>query len=194
MLHLMAMYAALYASEWESREAAERELVRLVDRHPSRYGPPLASWARAATEPEVVARCRRPLNVYRRHLANAYVPRSVPVWPICDAMPTGLSGPVALQFPRSAEWLRSGEPCLPELATGPWWHRYRRGTERMARRMLLDGASEAEVDGLLARMWRLEAEVRGDCDQWAEASASWAKWEGGYPCPKPSAAIARTAK
>lgn len=184
MLSFLALYTSLADPRWEVRESAECRLVALIDRSPGVYGPRLAELARGATEPEIAARCRRPLAVYGRWRVVSYVPSTVPVWPICDAVPVPMLYGDARSKLIGMEWYNGGSACAAGCDCGPYWHRYRRGTECMVRHMLMRGASFAECDDLLARMWALERAACGDCGaKWAEA-ANWTRWEGGYPMPK----------
>ncbi len=183
MLYFLAAYVALADARWEVREQAESRLLSLVDRHPAIYGPRLAALAREATEPEIVARCRRPLAVYARWRVASYVPATVPVWPICDAVPVPMLYGDARSKLIGMAWYDTGGACDSGCDCGPYWHRYRRGTERMVRAMLLQGATFEECDGLLARMWSLECAAKGDCGEKFAESAKWTRWEGGYPRP-----------
>lgn len=184
MLYFIALYTALADPRWEVREEAEQSLIRLVHRHPTVYGPRLAELARNATEPEVVARCRRPLVVYGQWRITSYVPSTVPVWPICDAVPVPMLYGDARSKLIGMAWYNPGGTCATGCDCGPYWHRYRRATECMVRHLLMQGATFEECDSLLARMWALECTAKSDCgEKWAE-SAAWTRWQGGYPVPK----------
>lgn len=188
VLYLAVLYAGLGSEDWHTREAADRAIVRLVGGRPWVYGPPLARWAGGATSPEVAARARRPCAIYARYRADAYVPRTVPVWPVCDCFPRRVFPGVDLRD-RTAipcEAWGAAPPYDPATDGGPSWHRWRRPTEAMARRLIRDGAPPADVDALLLRMWRLELAAGSDCRR-RDALESWAgrPWAGGYPDPQP---------
>jgi hypothetical protein len=193
MLALIALYAALGDPIWEVRESATDRLVVLVSEHPGHYGPRLIELASGATEPEIAQRVKRPIAVYSRWRINSYVPKSVPVWPICDAtfIPTQF-GDVRARWIGN-DWLslvphgygECAEGMTTNLACGPYWHRWRRGTELMVRDMLRCGATAEEVDALLLRMWQMEQSVSGDCGEAFKVSEGWVRWAGGYPSPLP---------
>lgn len=183
MLYFLFLYMALADSRWDARESAEQALIRLVDRSPAVYGSRLADLAREATEPEVVARCRRPLVVYARWRVNSYVPSTTPVWPICDAYP--VANPVVpfglVDVRCKCSWpvevwdsaMRSG---------GPHWTAYRKTTERRVREMIAAGMSHEDADVLLGRMYAIEVRHRCDCN----FDPDWKGWSGGFPQPKES--------
>lgn len=184
MLYLIFTYSLLADPVYAVRESASCALVRLMDRHPGVYGPRLAALAREATDPEVVARVRRPLNCFYRWRANSFVPSKAPVWPIADAtfipMLCGNQRCKGLGMAWYDGWCR----CESGLEQGPWWWRYRAATERMVRSMLRNGSEPDEVDKLVSAMWEMECAVKGDCgDKWVE-SERWTRWDGGYPKPK----------
>jgi len=183
MLYFIALYTALADPVFEVRESASDNLLRLVDRHPAVYGPKLAVLAREATEPEIVARVRIPLACYYRWRFASYVPRTVPVWPIVDAFPVPMLCGDARYKGLTHCWM-CWLPSHTALDAGPYWHRYRKGTERMVRAMILDGAEPGDCDDLLSRMWKLEQAAKSDCgDKFAE-SEHWTTWQGGYPRPR----------
>lgn len=176
MLHLIALYAGLIDPRWEARESAESQLVSLIERHPDIYGQRLAELAREATEPEVRARCRRPLLVYARWRVASYVPRSVPVWPICDAFP--VANPVVpfgmLDVRCKCSW--PVEHCSTARSGGPHWTAYRQTTERRIRALIGEGMSHADADMLLERMYAIEVRAKCDCN----FTPDWTGWRGGY--------------
>jgi len=193
MLYLAVLYAMLASPEWETRERAERELIRRVDARPWDYGATLERWAGGATSPEVAARVARPCRVYRTWLAASYVPKGVPVWPICDAYPRRILGCDFRDREAMYPWLYAANPTPGRYgpdAVGPYWLQWRRGTEMMTRHMIRRGAEPAAADALLARMWAIEKRYYHDCrgclsdPQRAEVE-SWASrpWAGGYPEP-----------
>lgn len=181
MLYLIALYASLADPRFEVRESATESLTALVSGKPWVYGPRLIALAREATEPEICSRVRRPIAAYDRWRVASYVPATVPVWPAIDCFAV----PMMLGDRRcrclGIEWM--DHDVKVEHADPPYWHRYRHATERMARQMIRDGATAAEVDALLLRMWKVEQAHNGDCGaKWAE-SANWTRWQGGYPRP-----------
>ena len=180
-MYFLFLYCSLASPEWSEREAASAAMLHLIDRHPTIYGPRLAEWAKGATEPEVRARVRVPLACYYRWRANSFVPTTTPVWPIVDAFPVPTQwGDV--RFKGMTCWMCWGPTT--EMDAGPYWWRYRKGTERMVRSMLLEGADPVELDNLVGRMGKLEQAASGDCgDKFAE-SAGWTRWSGGYPTPR----------
>ncbi len=179
-MYALALYAALSDPEFTVRESAQARLSHLVDRHPAIYGPRLAEWCRDCPSPEARRRLLQVLTAYARWKVNSFVPSGVPVWPICDAYPVACPLiPFALVDVRDrCRWPVESQPGD---AGGPYWTAYRRTTERRVRDMLRDGASFAECDALVGRMWRLEQAAKSDCgEKWAEA-AGWTRWQGGYP-------------
>lgn len=185
MLYLIALYIGLADPVFEAREAATDRLTELVAGMPWYYGPRLVELSRDATEPEIVSRVRRPIAAYDRWRIASYVPSTALVWPICDAFPRE----TLLWDVRDRDALRSWYweaqcGCYGQQSLGPYWTQWRRGTELMVRQMLRDGATAAECDRLMGRMWKLEQQAKGDCgDLWSEAE-TWTRWEGGYPQPK----------
>lgn len=190
---LLLLFALLSDPDFDTRQWATDRLTHLVDRSPWDYGERLAKRTRETQCPEARRRGLLILTSYDRWRANSYVPSTVPVWPCCDMIaaanpivPFGLA-PDVRDRAAGGKWYSScGSPPVftGGLVPGPYWSEYRRGTERMARRLIVDGATAAEVDAMLLRMWKVEQEARGDCtaDRWRE-SESWTKWEGGYPQP-----------
>lgn len=147
------------------------------------YGPRISRWAAQSTCPEARNRSRPLVVAYIRWRDDSYVPVGVPVWPCCDMIPV----PTAWGDCRvkSLGWPWYECSSRVEHEQGPYWHRYRRGTERMARRLIFDGANQAEVDAMLVRMWAIEQVYRSDCgERWSE-SETWLRWAGGYPAPVP---------
>lgn len=180
MLYLMLLYASLASPDWATREYAERELLRRVDACPWLYGESLERWAKDATSPEVSARVLRPCRIYRSWRANRYIPPT-PVWPVCDCYPVAVSFGLDIRD-------RNAVPPAPCQAfsgpnnCGPYWHRWRKGTEDMARDMIRRGVPAEQVDSLLKRMMALEIQSGSDCNA-GPVVASWASrpWAGGYP-------------
>ncbi len=175
MLTLLFAYAALCDPHFDRREAAELRLSHLIDRHPSTYGPRLGDWCRGATRPEVRSRALRVLGGYVRWRAVSYVPRGVPVWPICDAFP--VARPV---IPFGLEDVR--DRCRwpvehrPDASRGPAWTSYRATTEQRVREMLRAGATWEAADEIVRRMWILEQRAKHDCGKVLPAG----EWRGGY--------------
>lgn len=189
MLYLALMYAALASEDYAAREHAERALVRLADGWPHRYGPRLEQLAAGATSPEVAARCRRPVGVYRQHLAAAYVPTGIAVWPCIDSWPQPVGFGAVIHDGRTGWqlWGRWRPPSVNAAASRqPYWHPWRRATEAMARDMIRRGVPAAEVDYLLVRMARVERShlTRSHQDETLAVYDAWAaqtEWRGGYP-------------
>lgn len=185
LLHLLPLFALLSHPEFEVREHAAAELLHLVDRDPSAYGPLVASLAGSSTCPEQRARSRPIVACYDRWRVNSFVPTTAPVWPCCDMMPLanpvvpfGL-GPELRDRYTGCPWLAGGGSGSADA--GPHWHRYRAATERMVRERLRDGWTWEEADRLVGRMWVIEQAARGDCDaaKWA-VSGTWRGWMA-YP-------------
>lgn len=195
MLYLALLYASLADPVYETRESATLRLIQLIDRHPAFYGPRLAEWTRTCSCPETRRRSLTILTGYARWRIVSYVPAGVPVWPCIDCFPTAnplvpfALAPDVRDRDSGRKWyaLESHEAhCAPPLIEpGPYWHRYRLGTERMIRAMLRDGADVETCDRLLVRMWSIEQAACGDCtsDKWQE-SVHWRAWQGGYPRPR----------
>lgn len=177
MLYLCCLYALLGSEDYREREYAGRGIVRLVDGWPHLYGPRLAELAARPVSPEVAFRVRRPLAVYANWRANNYVPKSVPVWPVCDCYP--VPGPFGLDV-RDRSAVARG--TWAGASSGPGWTAWRAGTEQMARGMIRQGESPETVDSLLRRMWVLEKEAGSDCGK-RDVLESWTEWRGGYPEP-----------
>lgn len=179
MLYAACCYCLLASDDYATREYATAALVRLVDGWPQCYGPRVSEWAACASHPEVAFRVRRAVAVYTTYRVNSYVPKGVPCWPCCDFYP--VPGSFGLDARDRAAWCREDRLLRGDPATGPYWHNYRAGTEREARRLIRDGAAPVEVDRLLQRMWRLELEAGSDCGK-REVLESWGTtWRGGYP-------------
>lgn len=180
MLTTAALFLLLGDPRWDVRDAAEWELVRLVNARPWDYGPRLERLAGQATEPEVAFRMRRPLRVYACWQANSYVPKTVPVWPVCDCYPVAGADRDGRDRQAVRQVLTLDYPAAADR--GPYWRSWRAGTERMARQMIREGRTRAEVDALLLRMWRLEIEAGSDCNA-QDTLRSWEgrPWAGGYP-------------
>jgi hypothetical protein len=182
MLYTFALYCSLGSPAYEEREAASDLLCELVRGKPWDYGPRLVDLARGATDPEIYRRVQRPVAIYQNWVVVSYVPKTVPVWPACDMLPMATPWGDVRCKPLGSHWLEFAAGM--QWTNAPYWHSYRRGTERMVRQLIRDGASYAECDALLARMWAMEQLVRGDSgDLWVE-SVHWTRWEGGYPRPR----------
>ncbi len=187
-MSLILLFACLSHEDFHARERASSHLLHLVSRHPADFGPAILRLAAASTCPEARSRSRPIANCYAQWRITSYVPSSVPVWPCCDMYPTanplvpfGLAPDVRDRcFGLRHLCVRSAEP---HLDTGPYWHRHRAATEALVREKFRGGATHAEVDALLARMWAIENEYASDCAaRWPE-SARWKQWQGGYPRP-----------
>lgn len=179
MLALLFAYSSLCDPHFDRREAATARLAHLIDRHPMTYGPRLGDLVRGATCPEVRSRAMRVLAGYARWRVYAYVPRGVPVWPICDAypLPCVVLPAFAMEDVRDRWAMPSCDAPPGAMLSGPHWGRWRAGTERMVRERLRAGATWEDCDVLVARMWRLEVRARHDCGAVLDVRA----WAGGYP-------------
>lgn len=190
MLYLIALYCTLGSHDYDRREAASDRLAELVTGKPWQYGPRLRDLARGATDPEIAHRVQMPLAAYERWQIASYVPSTCPVWPCCDM----LAVPMMLGDCRCRalgfEWINqvpydfhsAADGCA--LVNGPYYHRWRRGTELMVQQMLRDGATHEECDRLLSRMWAIENAFNGDSGEKWEESKAWKHWQGGYPQPR----------
>jgi hypothetical protein len=181
VLALLFAYCSLADPEYHARESAMSRLIQSIDRHPALYGPRLREIARGCTCPEVRARCTRILAGYDRWRVNSFVPTTAPVWPICDAFPVANPFVPFALAPDVRDKLRWPVQTMHGDLSGPYWTAYRRTTAAHVRVMLLDGVDPADVQELLARMWRLECRSCGDvsAERWA-VSEGWT-WCGGLP-------------
>lgn len=189
MFYLIALYATLGHPDYDRREYATEALIEAVRGTPWYYGPRLCELAKGATEPETLARVRRPIAAWNRWRAAAYVPSGVPVWPMGTCYPYRVRLGVIEYDIRDREalceeWVDDERgPNFDNL--GPEWPQYRKVTENHARLLIATGSTAAEVDALLLRMWKLEQADNGDYGfEWARASKGWNRWEGGYPRPR----------
>lgn len=193
MSYFLILFASLLDPELAVRESAATRINQLVDRSPAIYGPRLADLVAASTEPEIRAAARPALATYHRWRINSFVPTTAPVWPSIDSQPmTDAPIPWFGDFEAKSSLpaeAASSRRSLQEAATTripnrttarPYRYEYRNATERMVREMLRKGASHADADQLVGRMWALERSGLKHSD----AASGWKRWEGGYPKPK----------
>lgn len=177
------LVALLGHPDFETREWASATLTRLVDGRPWVYGERVKRLSQQSASPEIRSRGRVIASTYDRWRVYSYTPSTVPVFPCCDMMPLPTAWGDVRCRALGMQWWEFGGVFGHEEC--PYYHRYRRGTERMVRQLLVDGATYAEVDALLARMWAVEVIAQ---THWGAAGQreiqTWQKWEGGYPHPK----------
>lgn len=186
-MYFLFLYAMLADPVFETREYASDRLAAMIDRHPATYGPRLHALASQTTEPEIVARVRRPLASYGRWRVANYIPKTAPIWPAIDLLPVATVpfwGPtdLRLEFDETAcEWIEQITPEEMEYGrpedSYPTRGRHRRATATMVADMIRRGATDAELDELIGQMWELEKSAFKTLDRLKE-------WEGGYPPPR----------
>lgn len=170
MLAICFLFLGLSSPHFEVREASQSTLIRLADRHPREHGPVVGLLVGATQCPEARARGLRVVAAYDRWRVLQYVPKTIPLWPICDSYP----GPEAHHRDKTKldPWFRLAPEDKVQLKP-PAWTRYREATEKYARHLLITGSTEAEVDALLLRMWEIERACGSDCGAVLPAAGLW---------------------
>lgn len=176
---LCLSFRAMLADDYAIRECGSRLACQLLAARPGQCYP-IVTAAAHHHDPEVRSRCSRLVPRYRTHLAAAYVPTTVPVWPCIDMHPDtipdrwGFIGHWrcrALESPRGADG-------------APWWGSWRRATELWIRAEIAEGLDYAEADARLAMLWSRELDYHATgFPQLLPVVWDWQRrgWDGGYP-------------
>lgn len=180
LLYLAALLDLLAHDSFVAREAGQGRLRALAAADPARVGPVVAAAERHHPSPEARSRCGRLAGLYRAHLADAFTPSTVPVWPAADAL---------TDWPTTAHYrAQAGDPPAGHPWGSPYWWGYRRAAELYTRDQIRCGEwSPADADAALARAWRRELDEAADTDGgrgWLPTMRAWT-WRrtGGYPRP-----------
>lgn len=170
MFFAYVLLACLSDPDFEVREAAERQLVAMVDRSPWIYGPIVENWRSLC--PECHRRASRVAVVYCRWKVASIAPREAPVWPICDAYPIACPViPFGLEDVRD----RSRWPVCHRDSGPPSWSGYRKTTACRVQDLIREGWSAERASDLVDRMWKLERRDRSDCGLAWSSGDPW-KW------------------
>jgi hypothetical protein len=180
---LCLCFEAMLADDHLIREHGSHIAAQLLRSRPSRCSI-LVTTAEHHPSPEVRSRCGRLVPRYRAHLAAAYVPSTVPVWPCVDMVPDTFPD----RWGHVSHWRCQalGEDVPPGASGPPYWWGYRRATELWVRSEIGAGLSYADADALLSRMWLQEMDYHA-AGYPALLPLVWdwqrAGWQGGYPVP-----------
>jgi hypothetical protein len=175
MLYAACLFASLAHPDFTAREMASTRLARLVSDRPHIYGPAVAHWAVRTESPEARRRAVPMVASWRHWVAVNYVPKTVTMWPICDAYPQSCGALLSIDVRCKCTWPVESKPSD---RGGPYWDGYRRTTEGRVRGLIRDGMSYEDADALMARMWLLEMRALSDCGHLPDLPE---RWMGGYP-------------